>query len=122
MPVRHVRGQEIVQGSPKPAWWGCVVLGIQRGHGSHWASLMAPTVKNLLAMQEMLETRVHSWGQEDPLEEEMAAHSSILAWRISQTKEPAGLQSTGLQEPDTMEHMLYTMEHMLYDTTVKTSI
>ena len=54
---------------------------------------MAPTVKNLLAMQEMLETWVRSWGQEDPLEEEMAAHSSILAWRVPWTEEPSGLQS-----------------------------
>ena len=36
-------------------------------------------------------------GQEDPLEEEMATHSSILAWRISWTEEPVGLQSMGLQ-------------------------
>ena len=52
---------------------------------------MAPTVKNLLAMQEMRETRVQSWGQEDPLEEEMAAHSSILACEILCTEEPGGL-------------------------------
>ena len=44
-------------------------------------------------MQETLETRVCSLGQEDPLEEEMATHSSILAWRIPRTEEPAGLQS-----------------------------
>ena len=54
---------------------------------------MAPTVKKLLAMQEMLESWVQSWGQEDPLEEEMAAHSSILAWRVPWTEEPSGLQS-----------------------------
>ena len=40
---------------------------------------------------------VPSLGQEDPLEEEMAAHPSILAWRISWTEEPGGLQSTGSQ-------------------------
>ena len=38
-----------------------------------------------------------SLGQEDPLEEEMAAHSSILAWKAPQTEEPGGLQSEGLQ-------------------------
>ena len=54
---------------------------------------MAPTVEKLLAMQEMLEPWVQSWGQEDPLEEEMAAHSSILAWRVPWTEEPSGLQS-----------------------------
>ena len=50
-------------------------------------------VKNLPAMQE---TRVQSLGQEDPLEEEMAAHSSVLAWRIPGTGEPGGLLSMGL--------------------------
>ena len=47
-------------------------------------------VKNLPAMQE---TWVQSLGQEDPLEEGMATHSSILAWRIPWTEEPGGLQS-----------------------------
>ena len=47
-------------------------------------------VKNLPAIQE---THVHSLGREDPLEEEMATHSSILAWRILWTEEPDGLQS-----------------------------
>ena len=51
-------------------------------------------VKNLPAIQEM---RVQSLGQEDPLEKEMATHSSILAWKIPWTKEPDGLQSMGLQ-------------------------
>ena len=41
--------------------------------------------------------RVRSLGREDPLEEEMATHPSILAWRIPWTEEPGGLQSTGLQ-------------------------
>ena len=43
------------------------------------------------------ETQVQSLGQEDPLEEGMATHSSILAWRIPWTEEPGGLQSMGLQ-------------------------
>ena len=43
------------------------------------------------------ETQVHFLGQEDPLEEEMETHSSILAWRILWTEEPGGLQSMGLQ-------------------------
>ena len=51
-------------------------------------------VKNLPAVQE---TRVQSLGQEDPLEQGMATHSSILAWRIPWTEEPGGLQSMGLQ-------------------------
>ena len=48
-------------------------------------------VKNLTAMQEMQETQILSLGWEDPLEEEMATHSSILAWRIPWTEEPGGL-------------------------------
>ena len=46
----------------------------------------------------MQETRVLSLGQEGPLEKEMATHSSILAWKILWTEEPAGLQSMGLQK------------------------
>ena len=44
-------------------------------------------------MQEMQETVLRLLGQEDPLEEEMATHFSILAWRIPWTEEPGGLQS-----------------------------
>ena len=53
---------------------------------------MAQWVKNLPAIQEPQETRVLSMGQEDPLEEEMATYSSILAWRIPWTEELGGLQ------------------------------
>ena len=45
----------------------------------------------------MQETRVRSLGQEDPLEKEMATHSSILAWKIPWMEEPGGLQSMGSQ-------------------------
>ena len=55
---------------------------------------MAQLVKNTPAMQE---TWVQSLGWEDPLEEEMATYSSIVAWRILQTEEPGGLQSMGSQ-------------------------
>ena len=58
------------------------------------ASLAAQTVKNLSAMQEI---PVQSLGQEDPLEKEMATHSSFLAWRSPWTQEPGRLQSRGLQ-------------------------
>ena len=68
--------------------------------GKLWASLTAQSAKNLTAMQE---TGVWSLGGEDPLEKEMATHSSILAWRISWTEEPGGLQSRGLQVSDTTE-------------------
>ena len=57
-------------------------------------SLVAQMVKRLLAMQE---TQVQFLGQEDPLEKEMASHSSILAWKISWSEEPDRLQSMGLQ-------------------------
>ena len=46
---------------------------------------------------QMQETQVQSLGGEDPLEKEMATHSSILAWEIPWTEEPGGLQSIGLQ-------------------------
>ena len=63
--------------------------------------LVAQMVKNLPAMQE---TQVHSLGQEDPLEKEMATHSSILAWEIPWMEEPGELQSMGSQrvEHDSM--------------------
>ena len=55
-------------------------------------------------MQETQETRVQFLGGEDPLEEDMATHASILAWKIPWTEEPGGLQSTGsVAESDTTE-------------------
>ena len=53
---------------------------------------VAQMVKNVLAMRE---TRVPSLGREDPLEEEMATHSSVLAWEIARREEPGGVQSMG---------------------------
>ena len=58
---------------------------------------MALWVKNPSAMQETQEMWVQSLGREDLQEEEMATHSSILAWRIPRTEEPGGLQFTGSQ-------------------------
>ena len=49
----------------------------------------------------MQETQVQSLGWEDPLEKEMATHSSILAWKITWTEESGGLQSMGLQKSQT---------------------
>ena len=54
-------------------------------------------VKNLCANAGTQEARVRSLGREDPLEEEVATHSSILVWKILWTDEPGGLQSKGLQ-------------------------
>ena len=56
--------------------------------------LVAQMLKNPPAMRE---TQVQSLGWEHPLEEEVATHSSILAWRIPRTEEPGGLQFMGLQ-------------------------
>ena len=74
----------------------------ERGERALWgafmrtlgSSLVAQMVKRLPAMQE---TRVRSLGWEDPLEKEMATHSSTLAWKIPWTEEPGRLQSMGLQ-------------------------
>ena len=60
--------------------------------------------KNPLPVQETLETWVRSLGGEDPLEEGMATHASVLAWRIAWTEEPGGLQSLGSQESDMTEY------------------
>ena len=69
--------------------WGIVYL-----YYIQEAFLVAQSVKNLPAVWE---TGVQSLGWEEPLEEGMATHSSILAWRIPITEEPVGLQSMGLQ-------------------------
>ena len=55
---------------------------------AHWYRIHLP-------VQEMQETWVRSLGREDSLEEEMATHSSILAWKVPWTAEPSGLQSMG---------------------------
>ena len=68
---------------------------------------VAQLVKNPPAMQE---TWVPSLSCEDPLEEEMATHSSILAWRIPWTEEPAGLQTTGSQR---LGHNCRDLAHVL---------
>ena len=72
-------------------------------------SSVAQSVKNLSVVQE---TRVPSLGWEDPLEEEMATHSSILAWKIPWTEEPGQLQSMGWQR---VRQDLATKPLALYD-------
>ena len=62
-------------------------------------------VQRLKRLPAMWETWVQSLGREDPLEKEMATHSSILAWRIPWTEELGGLQSTGRKESDTTEQL-----------------
>ena len=68
------------------------------------ASLVAQSVKKLPAVQE---TWVWSLGQEDPLEKEMATHSSILSWKIPWTEEPSGVQGApgGCKESGTTERL-----------------
>ena len=80
--------------TPPPSW---LLLGTLHLNGYVFpfrASLVAQMVKHLPAMRE---TQGQFLGWEDPLEKEMATHSSILAWRILWTEEPGGLQSRGLQ-------------------------
>ena len=62
---------------------------------------MVKKKKTLLPMQEMQETKVQALGQEGPLEEKMATHCSVLAWKISQTEEPG--EFTGSKKLDTTE-------------------
>ena len=69
------------------------------------ASLVAQSVKNLPAVQE---TRGWSLGREDPLEKEMATHSRVLAWKISWTVEPGGLQLWGRKESGTTGRLTLT--------------
>ena len=78
----------------------------------NWASLVAQTVKNLPGMQE---TWVQSLGWEDTLEKGVAAHSSVLAWRIPWAEEPGGLQCVGCKEPDTPERLAHITVTKLHD-------
>ena len=70
-----------------------------------WASLVAQRVKHLPAMQE---TWVQSLGQEDPLEKEMATHSSILAWRIPWMRSLVSYSPWGRKESDMTEKLHFT--------------
>ena len=95
-----------VWGDSRSWWWtgrpGMLRFMGQQVVGHDWATELNWTdrgsaVKNLPAMLEPLETGVRFLGQEDPLDEGMATHSSIIAWRIPQTEEPSRLQSMGSQ-------------------------
>ena len=70
-----------------------------------WTSLVAQMVKRLPTMWD---TRVQSLGREDPLEKEMATHSSTLVWKIPWTEEPGRLQSMDCKESDTTEQLHFT--------------
>ena len=76
---------------------------------SKFISIFEPKLILQAPSQELQETWVWSLGQENPLEEGMATHSSTLAWKIPQTEEPGGLQSTGLQRvPHNWSHLAHT--------------
>ena len=93
-PMRPFTAQRIKTGLVQPLsgapWSYEFFQGIMKGLGTSQVVLM---VKNPPAVQEILETWVQSLGWEDPLEKEMATHSSIFAWRISWTEEPGSLPS-----------------------------
>ena len=80
------------------------------------SSLVAQSVKNLPAVHE---TWVRCLGWEDPLEKEMATHSSILAWKTSWTEEPGGLQSMGSQR---LRHDWVTNTYLLITSKKQTKI
>ena len=80
------------------------------------ASQVAQMVQHLPAMQE---TQVRSLGQEDPLEKEMATHSSTLAWKIPWMEEPGRLECMGSQELDTTEQ-LHSLELVCSGTSFPT--
>ena len=75
------------------------------------ASLVAQSVKNLPAMQE---TWVQFLGKEDSLEKGMATQSCILAWKVSWTEEPGGIQSMGSQESETTQQL----NHIYYNISI----
>ena len=88
-----------------PQSFGATANWARRVHTSTLSHLLpgGSAVKNSLAMQETAWNTGDSGlipGLEDPVEKEMASHSSILAWRIPWAEEPDGLQSMGLQESD----------------------
>ena len=76
-------------------------------HVKDGASLVAQRLKCLPAMRE---TWVRSLGREDPLEKEMATHSSILAWRIPSAEEPGGYSPQDRKESDMTEHLHFHLK------------
>ena len=92
--LAHTSLQRIYFSSMKSKEQNFWVKRLKKKMFGAWASLVAKIVKSLPAVQE---TRVWSLGQEDPLEKEVATHSSILDWKIWWTEEPGRLQSMGSQ-------------------------
>ena len=95
--------------SARVCWWDgkiCVLPPVPSTFWAPGASLLTQLVQNPLVMQE---TQVQLLGREDPLEEEMAAHSGLLAWRLPWTEEPGGLQSTGSQSQTQLSNYTTTI-------------
>ena len=87
---KYLEMNENISTTIKNLWDATKAFHKREGRKQNVASLVAQMVKRLPAM---LETWVWSLGQEDPLEKEMATHSSIVAWKIPWTEEPVRLQS-----------------------------
>ena len=104
------RGNSYTASSLDPSWKDPGLgPGLWRPLDIIRASLVPQTVKNLPAMRE---ARVFwSLGREEPLQKGMAAHSSILAWRISRTEEPGGLQCMGSQSQCMAERLTHFRHH-----------
>ena len=79
--------------------------------GASQTTEVALVIKNLPAMHETQEIQVQSLCQEGPLEEGMAAHSSIFAWEVPWTEEPGGLQSMGSQSRTRRTRLTHTHTH-----------
>ena len=114
--IIHFGGSWCVKESACNAGDPSLIRGLGRSPGEgisyplqySWASLMTQMIKNPLAMWN---TWVQSLGWEDPLEEGMATHSDILAWRIPWTQEPGGYSPWGHEESDTTE-WLSAVQHI----------
>ena len=93
-------------------WHFTSSVSLQPAFGGSKASLVAQTVKRLPAVQE---TWVQSLGCEDPLEKEMATHSSTLAWKIPWTEEPGRLQSTWSQNRTRLSDFRFSFNFIMED-------
>ena len=102
-PLRLIRlislqSKRLSRFSPSTTVWQYQFFGLRLRNGKGLLRLSRRTVvKNLSANAEDTGDQVRSLGREDPLEKEMATHSSILAWEIPWAEEPGGLQTIGLQ-------------------------
>ena len=85
----------------------CNLLAAYHSNFSFVDAIIFPAGSAVTNLHTVQKTWVRSLGGQDPLEEEMTSHSSILACRIPWTEEPGRLQSKGHKESDTIEHIVY---------------